>query len=103
LNQVYLRKNIIRYLAKHSGYSQAVCEDILNAYHSLMVEVVENGDRMEDFGYINLETKFVPEHYRGNPQDNNIKVKVQDKYKVKLTAGKTLKDASKKTINNINK
>ena len=103
MNQVYLKKNIIRYLAKNSGYSQAVCEDVLEAYHQLMIEVVENGDRMEDFGFINIETKFVPEHYRGNPQDNNIKVKVEDKYKLKITAGKTLKDAAKRTMDNIDK
>ena len=103
MNRVYLRKDIVRAIAKKSGFSQAVCSDILNAYHNLMVEVVENADRMEDFGYFTLETKFVPEHFRGNPQDNSIKVKVQDKYKVKITVGKTLKDASERTIKNVNK
>jgi nucleoid DNA-binding protein len=96
LNRVYLKKDIIRYIAKDSGYSQRVAEDILNSYHNLLVDAVENGDRVQDFGIIDIEPIFVPEHYRTDPRDNTIKVLVKDKYKLKVSAGKRLKDALKK-------
>lgn len=90
-------------MAKKSGYSQAVCEEVLTAYHELLVEAVENGDRVTDFGYLDIESAFVPEHFRYDPRDNTTKVKVKDKYKLKITAGKKLKDAVKRTMANIGK
>jgi nucleoid DNA-binding protein len=89
-------------LAKESGYSQGVCAEVFDAYHKLLVEVIQNGDRLQDFGYLDIETVYVPEHIRGNPQDNNIKVKVKPKFKVKVSIGKTLRDTADKTIDNIN-
>lgn len=103
MNKVYLKKDIIRYVAKQSGYSQAVCEEVLGSYHNLLVDAVENGDRVQDFGYIDIESKFVPEHYRTDPRDNTIRVLVKDKYKLKVAAGKKLTDAVKRTLKNVGK
>ena len=103
MNKVYLKKDIIRFVAKNCGYSQAVCEEVLDGYHNLLVEAVENGDRVQDFGYIDIETVFVPQHYRTDPRDNEIRVFVKDKYKLKVSVGKKLKDAVKKTLNNVGK
>lgn len=103
MNRIYLRKDIIRYMAKDSGYSQAVCEDILNSYHNLLVEAVENGDRVQDYGFLDIESVFVPEHFKTDPRDNNIKVNVKDKFKVKISVGKTIKDSANKALKNMNK
>lgn len=103
MNKVYLKKDIIRFVAKNCGYSQAVCEEVIDGYHNLLVEAVENGDRVQDFGYIDIETVFVPEHYRTDPRDNDIRVLVKDKYKLKVTIGKKLKDAVKRTLSNVGK
>ena len=103
MNRVYLKKDIVRYLGRDSGYSQAVCEEVLDSFGNLLVEAVENGDRVQLYGIIDVETQFVPEHYRGNPQDNSIKVKVNDKYKLKVSAGKRLKDALKQTMIKVGK
>lgn len=103
MNKVYLTKDIIRFVAKDCGYSQAVCKEVLDGYHNLLVQAVENGDRVQDFGFIDIETVFVPEHYRTDPRDNTIKVFVKDKYKLKVSAGKKLKDAVKKTLKNVGK
>lgn len=101
MNRVYLKKDIIRYLGKNSGYSQAVCEDVLDTFGDLLVEAVENGDRVQLYGIIDVETQFVPEHLRSDPRDNMIRVKVKDKYKLKVSAGKRLRDAVKQTIKRV--
>ena len=103
MNRVYLKKDIVRYLGRDSGYSQAVCEEVLDSFGNLLVEAIENGDRVQLYGIIDVETQFVPEHYRGNPQDNSIKVKVNDKYKLKVSAGKRLRDAVKQTMIKVGK
>ena len=101
MNRVYLRKDIIRYLAKDSEYSQAVCEDILNSYHNLLIKAISEGDRVQDYGFLDISSVYVEEHYRTDPRDNSINVKVKPKFKIKINAGKTLKDASQKAINNM--
>lgn len=101
MNRVYLRKNIIKAIAKNSGYSQAVCSKVLEGYHKLLVDVVENGDRLEDYGYITISSVYVPQHEKYDPRDNITKVTVKPKFKVKISIGKTLKDASQKAIDNI--
>ena len=103
MNQIYLKKNIIRYIARDSGYSQRVCEEVLDSFGNLLVEAIKNGDRVQLYGILDVETLFVPEHFRGNPQNNDIKVKVEDKYKLKVSAGKRLQDAVKQTINIVGK
>lgn len=103
MKRVYLKKDIIRYLAKDSGYSQRVAEDILNSYHNLLVEVISNGDRVEDFGFITIESVYVPERTMYDPRDNVTQVTVKPKFKVKTFIGKTLKDAGKRAIETINK
>lgn len=103
MNRVYLKKDIVRYLGRDSGYSQAVCEEVLDSFGNLLVEAIENGDRVQLYGILDVETQFVPEHYRGNPQDNSIKVKVNDKYKLKVSAGKRLRDAVKQTMIKVGK
>lgn len=101
MNRVYLRKDIIRAIAKNSGYSQAVCAEVLEGYHQLLIDVVENGDRLEDYGYITVSSVYVPQHEKYDPRDNTTKVTVKPKFKVKTSVGKTLKDASKNAINNM--
>ena len=101
MNRVYLKKDTIRYIAKDSGYSQRVVSDILESYHNLLVDVVGNGDRIQDFGFLDMSSVYVPEHYRTDPRDNTIRVKVKPKFKVKISIGKTLRDTAKKAINNI--
>lgn len=101
MNRVYLKKDIIRYIAKDSGYSQRVAEDILDSFSNLLVEAVENGDRVQLYGIIDVETQFVPEHTRYDPRDNKKEVIVKDKYKLKVSAGKRLRDAVKKTIKRV--
>lgn len=101
MNRIYLRKDVIKYLAKHSGYSQAVCKEILNTFSNLLIDIVENGDRLQLYGIFDISSVYVDEHYRTDPRDNSIKVKVKPKFKIKINAGKTLKDASQKAINNI--
>lgn len=101
MNRVYLRKDIIRAIAKNSGYSQAVCSEILEGYHQLLIDIVENGDRLEDYGYITVSSVYVPQHEKYDPRDNTTRVTVKPKFKVKTSIGKTLKDASKKAINNV--
>lgn len=101
MNRVYLRKDIIRAIAKNSGYSQAVCAEVLEGYHQLLIDVVENGDRLEDYGYITISSVYVPQHEKYDPRDNTTKVTVKPKFKVKTSVGKTLKDASKNAINNM--
>lgn len=101
MQKVYLKKDIIRNVAKNSGYSQRVCSDVLEGYHQLLIDVVENGDRLEDFGYYNVESIYVPEHMRYDPRDNVTRVKVEPKFKVKISVGKTLKDAAQRAIKNI--
>ena len=103
MNKVYLKKDIIRFVSKQCGYSQAVCEEVIDGYHNLLVDAVENGDRVQDFGYIDIETVFVPQHYRTDPRDNDVRVLVKDKYKLKVSIGKKLKDAVKRTLNNVGK
>jgi nucleoid DNA-binding protein len=103
LNRVYLKKDIIRYLAKDSGYSQAVCEEVLDSFGNLLVEAVENGDRVQLYGIIDVETQFVPEHFRTDPRDNTIRITVKDKYKLKVSVGKRLRDAVKQTMSKVGK
>ena len=98
MNRIYLRKDIIRFLAKDSGYSQAVCEEILNSYHNLLIKAVQNGDRVQDYGYLDLSSTYVPEHEKYDPRDNITKVTVKPKFKVKISVGKTIKDASQKAL-----
>ena len=101
MNQNYLKKDIIRATAKKCGYSQAECEEVLDSFYDFLVEAVENGDRVQCFGIVDIEPIFVKEHYRTDPRDNKIRVLVKDKYKLKVTAGKRLKDAVKRTLSNV--
>ena len=101
MNRVYLRKDIIRAIAKNSGYSQAVCAEVLEGYHQLLIDVVENGDRLEDYGYITVSSVYVPQHEKYDPRDNTTRVTVKPKFKVKASIGKTLKDASQKALDNM--
>ena len=103
MKNVYLKKDILRYIAKDSGYSQRVAEEVLGSFSNLLVDAVENGDRVQLYGIIDVETQFVPEHYRSNPQNNDIKVKVNDKYKLKVSVGKRLRDAVKQTMKKVGK
>ena len=103
MKNVYLKKDILRYIAKDSGYSQRVAEEVLDSFSNLLVDAVENGDRVQLYGIIDVETQFVPEHYRNNPQNNDIKVKVNDKYKLKVSVGKRLRDAVKQTMKKVGK
>lgn len=103
MKNVYLKKDILRYIAKDSGYSQRVAEEVLDSFSNLLVDAVENGDRVQLYGIIDVETQFVPEHYRTDPRDNTIRVKVKDKYKLKVSVGKRLKDAVKQTMKKVGK
>jgi nucleoid DNA-binding protein len=89
-------------MAKDSGYSQRVVADILNSYHNLLADCVKNGNRIEDFGFITIESVYVPEHMRYDPRDNKTQVVVKPKFKVKTSVGKTLRDLAKEAINNVN-
>lgn len=64
----------------------------MDAYHDLMADVIYERDRIQDYGFIDLSTKFVPAHIATDPRNNDIKVEVPDKYKIVLKAGKSLKD-----------
>lgn len=92
LNRVYLHKDIIRELAKRSGYSQSVCEEVFNAYHDLLVDVICQRDRLQDYGYLDIYTKKVPKRVRSDPRDNSRKVELPEGYKLVFKAGKSLKD-----------
>lgn len=98
MNRIYLRKDIIRFLAKDSGYSQAVCEEILNSYHNLLTKAIQDGDRVQDYGFLDISSIYVPEHIKSDPRNNDIKVTVKPKFKVKISVGKTIKDASQKAL-----
>lgn len=73
----------------------------MDSFSNLLVEAVENGDRVQLYGIIDVETQFVPEHTRYDPRDNKKEVIVKDKYKLKVSAGKRLRDAVKKTIKRV--
>ena len=103
MKNVYLKKDILRYIAKDSGYSQRVAEEVLDSFSNLLVDAVENGDRVQLYGIIDVEPQFVPAHYRSNTQNNDIKVKVNDKYKLKVSVGKRLRDAVKQTMKKVGK
>ena len=85
-------------MAKDSGYSQAVCEEILNSYHNLLTKAIQDGDRVQDYGFLDISSVYVPEHIKTDPRNNDIKVTVKPKFKVKISVGKTIKDASQKAL-----
>ena len=95
INKVYLKNDIIKYMSKETGLSQEKCRYCLNAYQNLMLEVVKNRDIIQDRGFLTILTKFVPSHLRGDPRDNSVKIKVPDKYKVVIKAGKYITNALK--------
>ena len=98
MNRIYLKKDIIKFLSKDSGYSQSVCSDILNSYHNLLIKAIENGDRVQDYGYIDMFSVYIPEHIKSDPRNNDIKVTVKPKFKVKINIGDTIKNASQKAL-----
>ena len=69
-----------------------MCNDILNAYHEFLSDVIADNDRVQDYGFLDMYVRRVPERIRSNPQDNNIKIKLPESYKLVFKAGKSLKD-----------
>lgn len=96
----YLKDDIIHYLAGKTGYTLRICEEVLAAYHDLMVETIRRGDRIRDYGYLDLGVKFVPGHEKMDPRDHTKSIWVEDKYKVVMGAGKALRDAARAKNNN---
>lgn len=95
MHRTWLKKDILTYLADHSGYPIRVCEQVLRAYHDLLTDTVKHAERLQDYGYLDLGVKFVPGHEKEDPRDHSKTIWVQDKYKLVLKAGDTLKRAAK--------
>lgn len=93
MNRIYLKHDIIKYMAKETGLSQEKCRYCLDAYQHLVLEAVKNQDIIQDRGFFSILTKFVPSHLRGDPRDNSVKITVPDKYKVVFKPGKYISNA----------
>ncbi len=89
------KNDILAYLADKSGYPKCMCENFLNAYHSLLIDTVKNRDRLQDYGYLDLKVKFVPGHDKEDPRDHSKYIYVEDKYKLSVSAGDALKQAAR--------
>ena len=85
------RVELVRDLAKRSGYVQADVTTVLDALESIIVEQVHAGEEVKLFQGVTFKGEHKPEHEARNPQ-TGATVTVPGKMTCKVKLTNTFKD-----------
>lgn len=91
------KAQLIESVAIRAGVSKKEAEDVLDAFEQLCIERLQNGKELTLTGFGTFSARVRTARMGVNPQNPNERIEIPEVVVPKFKAGKTLKDALKKT------